>query len=356
MSQCPSCGRKLAYGRQETRHLDRCPLFLADIKALCAGPQEEKQREAKRRKLDEEFERQVCRRSNSASLPRNQAALLTTPFAQTRDQAWDNAASQSFQHETASALPDAHANPNLARNDLEIPMDKSDNLAAKLSDKDTALEPADAKLVDGIIPVDTHGTHLHHLARENILAIEYISSKNTHLERLVECLRSDLAAATDNLESERSLRRTSEEEMAGMIEVMKHDMGEIERGKRMVEELLAAKIIRCKELEEENSSLKATPLVGLSAQSISDTSTPLATVTNTNIPGVALPKANSGAYLNKGTSSPLVGLLHSPSSDSIMIRPVGLLSEGLLSANSVFGYVQLFFSVFVFLFSGRLEG
>ncbi|KAJ3479957.1 hypothetical protein NLI96_g8700 [Meripilus lineatus] len=227
----------------------------------------------------------------------DQVALLTAQLTQARD----DAASQYLEHETA--LADARAHLTLAQNDLAVSKEKVDNLSLQLSDKVTALEVADAKLSDAITRAGILEAQLDQVVQQNALTVEDFSSKHKQLESIVDSLQSDLASVSDNLESERSVRCTLEGKMTEMIEMMNSDMEQIERSKKMIEEQLMAKVIRCKELELENLSLTHASTLSFSGF---PSPTPLATVTNMTPPArAAQQKAKGNRWFTRGTFSPL---------------------------------------------------
>ncbi|KAJ3479952.1 hypothetical protein NLI96_g8704 [Meripilus lineatus] len=250
----------------------------------------------------EELKVQLHSTQNDLVASEDQVALLTSQLAQTRD----NATSQSLEHETA--LVNARAHLTLAQNDLAVSKEKVDDLSLQLSDKVTALEVADAKLSDAITRADILEAQLDQVVQKNTLTVEGFSSKNKQLESIVNSLRSDLVSVSDNLESERSVRRTLEGKMTDMIEMMNSDMEQIDRGKRVIEEQLAAKMIHCKELEKENLSLKELSRANASTLSFSGSSspTPLTPVTNMTPPArAAQQKARGSRWFSGGTFSPL---------------------------------------------------
>ncbi|KAJ3486410.1 hypothetical protein NLI96_g4273 [Meripilus lineatus] len=227
----------------------------------------------------------------------DQAALLTAQLTQARD----DAASQYLANETA--LADARAHLTLAQNDLAVSKEKVDHLSLQLSEKATALEVADAKLSDAITRADIFEAQLDQVVEQNTLTVEDFSFKNKQLESIVDSLRSDLASVSDKLESERSVRCTLEGKMTEMIEMMNSDMEQIERSKKVIEEQLMAKVIRCKELELENLSLTNASTLSFSGF---PSPTPLATVTNMTPPArAAQQKAKGNRWFTRGTFSPL---------------------------------------------------
>lgn len=188
----------------------------------------------------EELKAELLRAQDDLVASRDQAASLAAQLAQTRE----NAASECLEQEIS--LAEARAHLALSQDDLVFTKEKLDSLIVQLSEKDTALDKIESTLACQLSRNDILQDQLDQAVQQNALTVV----QNTQLNCTVESLRSDLALASNNLESERSVRRALEQNMSSMIELMNIDISQIEKSKRVIEEQLAVKVIRCKELEK----------------------------------------------------------------------------------------------------------